>query len=91
MAHAKGAGGNTYRFFYAELDARMQGHLALEAELRRALVGDRGLTVHYQPKIALVGRDQREREARRNADDDDDDEDLDEREGALFAAIATAA
>jgi diguanylate cyclase (GGDEF)-like protein len=53
---ARRAGGNGYRFYSAELNARLQRRLALELDLRQAL--DRGqLFLHYQPKVdAPTGR-----------------------------------
>jgi diguanylate cyclase (GGDEF)-like protein len=53
---ARRSGGNTYRFYSAELDARLQRRLALETDLRHAL--ERGqLFLHYQPKVeAATGR-----------------------------------
>jgi diguanylate cyclase (GGDEF)-like protein len=44
------AGGNGYRFFSTELNARLQHRVAIEGDLRRAL--ERGqLALHYQPKV----------------------------------------
>jgi diguanylate cyclase (GGDEF)-like protein len=53
---ARRSGGNTYRFYSAELNARLQRRLALETDLRHAL--ERGqLFLHYQPKVeAATGR-----------------------------------
>jgi diguanylate cyclase (GGDEF)-like protein len=46
----QGAGGNGYRFYSAELNARLHLRMALEADLRHAL--ERGqLLLHYQPKV----------------------------------------
>src|SRR5262249_17004679 len=54
MYHAKAAGGDTYRFFSAEMNARAVERLSLENDLRRAL--DRGeLQLSYQPVVAQEG------------------------------------
>jgi diguanylate cyclase (GGDEF)-like protein len=46
-------GGNGYHFFSAELNARLQHRMAIEADLRHAL--DRGqLLLHYQPKVDVA-------------------------------------
>ena len=44
--------GNIYRFFEAEMDARMQKRRALELDLRKALVNDE-FTLNYQPIVNL--------------------------------------
>jgi diguanylate cyclase (GGDEF)-like protein len=47
------AGGNSYQFFSAELNARLQHRVAIEADLRHAL--ERGqLLLHYQPKVDVA-------------------------------------
>ncbi|MDF1504425.1 EAL domain-containing protein [Roseisolibacter sp. H3M3-2] len=47
------AGGNGYRFFSSELNARLQHRMSTEADLRRAL--ERGqLALHYQPKVDVA-------------------------------------
>jgi diguanylate cyclase len=58
MYVAKTHGKNSFRFFSAEIDARVRGELQLEAELREALLdGGRGLWVAYQPQLcAQSGR-----------------------------------
>jgi diguanylate cyclase (GGDEF)-like protein/PAS domain S-box-containing protein len=53
MYHAKAAGGNAYRFFSAEMNARAVERLSLENDLRRAL-GERGLALHYQPIVTFA-------------------------------------
>jgi diguanylate cyclase (GGDEF)-like protein len=48
MYVAKEEGGNAYRFYQPEMDARVHERLSLESELRLAM--EKGqLTVHYQP------------------------------------------
>jgi EAL domain-containing protein (putative c-di-GMP-specific phosphodiesterase class I) len=49
---AKDAGRGTYRFFAAELRARMEARMALEAKLRRALLRDE-FELYYQPVVSL--------------------------------------
>jgi diguanylate cyclase (GGDEF)-like protein/PAS domain S-box-containing protein len=52
MYHAKAAGGDSYRFFSAEMNARAVERLSLENDLRRALEnGD--LELHYQPVVDM--------------------------------------
>jgi len=52
MFDAKEHGGNTFRFYTAELNARAQRRLTLETSLRQAL--DHGdFLLHYQPQIDL--------------------------------------
>jgi len=53
MYHAKGAGGNAYRFFSGEMNARAVERLSLENDLRRALA-QRDLTLAYQPVLDLA-------------------------------------
>jgi diguanylate cyclase (GGDEF)-like protein len=53
MYSAKSLGGNAFRFFAPDMNARMAERYALEADLRRAL--ERGeLSVHYQPQASLA-------------------------------------
>jgi len=53
MYHAKAAGGDSYRFFSAEMNARAVERLSLENDLRRALEND-DLELHYQPVVDLA-------------------------------------
>ena len=50
LYRAKADGGGTYRFFEAEMDARMQARRVLELELRRAVVNFE-FELHYQPVV----------------------------------------
>jgi diguanylate cyclase (GGDEF)-like protein len=52
LYRAKGDGRGTYRFFEAEMDAKMQSRRMLELDLRRAVVG-REFEVYYQPLVNL--------------------------------------
>ena len=52
MYQAKGAGGNTYRFFTPEMKARIFERVSLENSLRRALNSDQ-IAVHYQPQVDM--------------------------------------
>ena len=52
LYRCKADGGNVYRFFEAEMDARMQERRALEVDLRRALLNDE-FTLNYQPIVNL--------------------------------------
>ncbi len=52
MYRAKNQDRDTYRFFTAELDTRVQEHMALEQGLRHALENDE-LALFYQPQIDL--------------------------------------
>jgi len=52
MYHAKAAGGDSYRFFSAEMNARAVERLSLENDLRRALEND-DLELHYQPVVEV--------------------------------------
>jgi len=54
MYHAKGAGGDSYRFFSAEMNARAVERLNLENDLRRALENN-DLILHYQPIVEFRG------------------------------------
>jgi diguanylate cyclase (GGDEF)-like protein len=52
LYRCKASGGNMYRFFEAEMDARMQERKSLELDLRKALVNGE-LTLDYQPIVNL--------------------------------------
>jgi diguanylate cyclase (GGDEF)-like protein len=52
LYRAKADGGNVYRFFELEMDARMQARRVLELDLRRAVVNGE-FEVYYQPIIDL--------------------------------------
>ncbi len=52
LYRCKEDGGNRYRFFEAQMDARMQARRTLEIDLRKALV-NREFTLDYQPIINL--------------------------------------
>ncbi len=52
MYRAKAEGRGCFRFFEAEMDARIRERAALEADLRRAVAADE-LVPHFQPLIAL--------------------------------------
>ena len=53
MHHAKKKGGNTYRFYTAELNATALERLSLENSLQRAI--ERGeLFLHYQPQMEVA-------------------------------------
>jgi len=52
MYAAKSAGRRTYRFFEAEMDARVRARRILEMDLRQA-ISDGAFEVHYQPCISL--------------------------------------
>jgi len=52
LQEAKRQGGNTYRYYAPELNARMASRFVMESELSRAL--ERGeLAMHYQPQCNL--------------------------------------
>ncbi|MDA8384349.1 MAG: EAL domain-containing protein [Betaproteobacteria bacterium] len=53
MYAAKAAGRNTYRFFQKEMLERVNRHLSLEMELRRA-VARQEFELHYQPRVDLA-------------------------------------
>lgn len=53
MFHAKEHGGNTFQFFTAELNERVQRRLAIETSLRHALERDE-FTLHYQPQVDIA-------------------------------------
>jgi diguanylate cyclase (GGDEF)-like protein/PAS domain S-box-containing protein len=52
LYRCKADGGNTYRFFEPQMDARMQVRRALELDLRKALVNGE-FTLDYQPIVNL--------------------------------------
>jgi diguanylate cyclase (GGDEF)-like protein/PAS domain S-box-containing protein len=52
LYRCKEDGGNRYRFFEAQMDARMQERRALEIDLRKAL-GNGEFTLDYQPIVNL--------------------------------------
>jgi diguanylate cyclase (GGDEF)-like protein/PAS domain S-box-containing protein len=52
LYRAKEEGRNTFRFFEAGMDARLQARKALERDLRLALARDE-LELYYQPKVEL--------------------------------------
>lgn len=55
MYHAKENGRGNYRFFTQDLNAAIQQRLALENQLRRALVHGQ-LVLHYQPQVDMHDR-----------------------------------
>ena len=55
MYQAKATGGNTYRFFTQEMNARISERVALENNLRRALQNGE-IHLHYQPQIDIGQR-----------------------------------
>jgi len=50
MYQAKAAGGNAYRFFTPEMNARISERVSLENSLRRAIAGHE-FRLHYQPQV----------------------------------------
>ena len=52
MYGAKAGGRRTHRFFEPAMDARAKARLAMEQDLRQALV-DGGFEIHYQPLVDL--------------------------------------
>jgi diguanylate cyclase (GGDEF)-like protein/PAS domain S-box-containing protein len=52
MYRAKDSGRNNYQFYRAEMNLRARELLALEVDLRQALV-KREFELHYQPKVSL--------------------------------------
>lgn len=52
LYRCKADGGNVYRFFEPQMDARMQERRALELDLRKALVNGE-FTLNYQPIVNL--------------------------------------
>ncbi|WP_097459340.1 GGDEF and EAL domain-containing protein [Mangrovitalea sediminis] len=57
MYEAKRTGRNTYHFFEGVLEQQVRRRLTLENALRQAIERDEGLTLHYQPKLALPGNE----------------------------------
>jgi diguanylate cyclase (GGDEF)-like protein len=53
MYRAKEQGGNNYQFYSAQMNLHTLGRLALEADLRRALVRNE-FVLHFQPKAELA-------------------------------------
>ena len=53
MYAAKDAGGNTFKFYLAQMNTKAVSRMDMEANLRRALVQEE-LFVEYQPQIDLV-------------------------------------
>jgi diguanylate cyclase (GGDEF)-like protein/PAS domain S-box-containing protein len=62
MYHAKESGGNAYRFFSAEMNARAVERLLLENDLRRALECDE-LSLYFQPVVEFASGKVRAAEA----------------------------
>ena len=52
MYGAKAGGRRTHRFFEPAMDARAKARLAMEQDLRQALM-DGGFEIHYQPQVDL--------------------------------------
>ena len=52
MYGAKGDGRRTYRFFEADMDARVKARRALELDMRQA-IADHAFELHYQPVVDL--------------------------------------
>jgi len=52
MYSAKAAGRNTYRFFAAEMNARIAERLSLENSLRKAIERNE-LSLHFQPQVEM--------------------------------------
>ncbi|MBS4099543.1 MAG: EAL domain-containing protein [Sulfuricella sp.] len=50
MRHAKSGGGNNYRFFAEDMNARALAEMALSSDLRHALQHGE-LVLHYQPQV----------------------------------------
>ena len=53
MFHAKAQGGNTFRFYTAELNARAERRLTIETSLRHAIERNQFL-LHYQPQVDVI-------------------------------------
>jgi diguanylate cyclase (GGDEF)-like protein/PAS domain S-box-containing protein len=56
LYRAKGAGRGTFRFFEADMDARLQERRKLERDLRQALVAGQ-FELHYQPLVGCGSDD----------------------------------
>lgn len=54
MYEAKRNGRNTFHYYERVLEEQVRRRLTLETALRQALAKDEGLTLHYQPKVALA-------------------------------------
>ncbi|MGZ5149184.1 MAG: putative bifunctional diguanylate cyclase/phosphodiesterase [Burkholderiales bacterium] len=54
MHHAKEQGKNNYQYYNGEMNSSALERLALESDLHRALERNE-FTLHYQPKIELIG------------------------------------
>jgi len=53
MYAAKGAGRNAYRFYTADMNARVQARLQLETDMRRAMIDNEFFLV-YQPQVSMA-------------------------------------
>ncbi|TMH13209.1 MAG: EAL domain-containing protein [Betaproteobacteria bacterium] len=53
MYAAKGAGRNAYRFYTADMNARVQARLQIETDMRRGLMDDEFFLV-YQPQVEMA-------------------------------------
>ncbi|HWZ73764.1 MAG TPA: EAL domain-containing protein [Casimicrobiaceae bacterium] len=53
MYAAKGAGRNAYRFYTADMNAKVQARLQLETDMRRGLMDDEFFLV-YQPQVEMA-------------------------------------
>ncbi len=58
MYGAKADGRRTYRFFEAEMDARVKARRTLELDIRQAMI-DGAFELHYQPVVNLRSNDDR--------------------------------
>ncbi|MDX5298232.1 MAG: diguanylate cyclase, partial [Gammaproteobacteria bacterium] len=56
MYEAKRRGRNTFHFYEAAMERLLRRRLTLESALRRALELNEGLSLNFQPKVALDGR-----------------------------------
>ncbi|HZV67381.1 MAG TPA: GGDEF domain-containing protein, partial [Telluria sp.] len=54
LSTAQAAGGDCFRFYAPEINARLSALFAMESALRQALAQGE-LEVHYQPKVGLAG------------------------------------
>lgn len=62
LQKAKADGRNAYRFFEADMDARMQARRSLELNLRKALISGE-FELYYQPVVTVQDREVRSLEA----------------------------